>query len=144
MILGVVGLVIGAKSPSGVFSSQDKENALSMLQRGKQKDGSFLGLKNTYFATQTYNLLKTPVPAKDQVCEFASKALKSMNAEDIFYTAAIESALSCASSIATNSKVYFHNFPEIQFYRQSVLLMMFCKAATQNSKISHLLCVQLF
>jgi hypothetical protein len=109
--LGVIGLVIAAKSPSGVFSSQDKDNTLSLLQRGRQKDGSYVGLKNTYFATQTYNLLKTPVPAKDQVCDFVSKALKSMNVEDIFYTAAIESVLSCASSVATNSKVISTSIP---------------------------------
>lgn len=104
VLLGVIGVVLAAKSPSGVFSTQDKDNTLQLLQRGRQKDGSYLGLKNTYFATQTYGLLKTSVPTKDQTCDYVSKALKSFNAEDIFYVASIESALSCASSVATNTK----------------------------------------
>jgi len=104
LVFCVFGFVLAAKSPSSVFGDADKESVLQFLNRNRQSDGSFLGLKNTFYATQTYRLLKSDVPKKDQVCEFVHKGLKSLNVEDIFYAASIESSLGCASTLITNSK----------------------------------------
>jgi hypothetical protein len=101
--LALFGLVSGLSSPSGFFSSSDKDSVVSFIKKSQTKEGSFIGLKNTYYAVNALLNLGEAIPQKDKVCEVAISTLKSYNSEDIFFQTSIINALACDAKV--NEKV---------------------------------------
>ncbi len=95
---------IGQASPSTYLTSEDKASLSRLIFSSQKSDGSFLGLKNTFYAVAANKELKRlakdlpDLPNKDKICEFVKSALKTTAIEDIYYQVATLDSLGCAQT----------------------------------------------
>jgi len=91
-------------SPSSYLTADDKAALSRLITSSQKSDGSFLGLKNTYYAVATNNELKrlakdlSDVPKKDKICEYTKGALKTTDIEDVFYQQYVLDSLQCGQT----------------------------------------------
>jgi len=87
-----------AEGPSTYFTSSDRDAAIRNLQSAQKADGSFFGLKNTYYAVSALTTLNAKVPESTKVCDYTKGALKSYDASSVFYHTAILETLGCGKA----------------------------------------------
>eukprot|EP01116_Phalansterium_solitarium_P018642 TRINITY_DN5010_c0_g1_i1.p1 TRINITY_DN5010_c0_g1~~TRINITY_DN5010_c0_g1_i1.p1 ORF type:complete len:676 (+),score=202.64 TRINITY_DN5010_c0_g1_i1:89-2116(+) len=90
------------RSPSDFLSESDRNTAKRSLNAAQKKDGSFFGLKNTYYAVSALSRLNEAAPNAEAVCGFVNNA-QLVDAESVFYSIAIAQTLSCQQQVSEKS-----------------------------------------
>jgi len=98
----LVSLVYASTGVSNYFGDADKTFLTKAVVDAQKKDGSFLGLKNTFYAVRALKALKTEVPNKEKTCEFVNSA-PAVDAESIYYVVATTEALGCGKTASDSS-----------------------------------------
>mmetsp|Transcript_29972 Transcript_29972/g.42131 ORF Transcript_29972/g.42131 Transcript_29972/m.42131 type:complete len:672 (+) Transcript_29972:75-2090(+) len=105
----LICLQIVSSTPSDYFSNTDRATIKNLLDSSQKKDGSFLGLKNTFYAVSAYQALGQEPKQKDKICEYAKGALKTVDTESIFYQVSILESLSCGQQVDDKVKTAIKN-----------------------------------
>jgi len=105
----LVSLQIASSSPSDYLSNTDRASIKNQLHSAQKKDGTYVGLKNTFYAVSTLKSLNDEPKQKDKVCEYAKGALKTVDTTSIFYQASILESLGCGQQVDDKIKTTIKN-----------------------------------
>lgn len=94
--------VFVTSEPSEFFSKENADFLTKRIKDLQKSDGSWLGLKNTFFAVSSLKELKQVVPNQKNTCEFVKNA-KVVDAESAFYFISLSEQLGCGENIAEST-----------------------------------------
>jgi len=102
-ILFNIAIAAVDQGPSTYYSEADKAQTQKNLLSFQKSDGTFLGLRNTYYAVNALEQLKQEVPKKQEICDFA-KSATVVTTEDAFYQLSLLEALKCTTTPSEKAK----------------------------------------
>jgi len=96
------------QAPSSYFSEADKALTQKNLLNLQKSDGTFLGLKNTFYAVNSLDKLKVEIPKKKEICDFA-KGATVVTTEDAFFQLSTLEILKCDATPSDKAKGLIKN-----------------------------------